>query len=170
MKLEAKQFWAAVALAAATHLVIVNEMPRALMRAAVERLGDGRSNAWVVAERVTPASRQIVRPSPDFAYSVCAYDLSRGPVTIRVGPWEQYWSLSLYGANSDNYYVVDDREAPQGMTLLLARRRPHEAEDGVVFVKSPSTLGIALIRRLAPTVEAHAAATRAAQADVCARR
>ncbi len=170
MRLEARHFWVAVAIAVGAHLALVHAVPRVLMEAATERLSGGRLNAWVVAERVTPQSRQIVRPSPDFAYSACAYDLSRGPVSIRVAPWEQYWSLSLYAANSDNYYVVDDREARQGRNILLARRRPRDADDGgAVFVKSPSARGIALIRRLAPTVEAHAAAVRTAQGDVCAR-
>ena len=170
MRLEARHFWVAVAIAVVTHLSLVHAVPRALMEAAMEKLGGGRLNAWVVAERVTPESRQIVRPSPDFAYSACVYDLSRGPITIRVAPWEQYWSLSLYAANSDNFYVVDDREAQHGVTILLARRRPRDADDReAVFVKSPSARGIALIRRLAPTVEAHDAAARAA-GDVCARR
>ena len=171
MRLEARHFWVAVAIAVVTHLSLVHAVPRALMEAAMEKLGGGRFNAWVVAERVTPESRQIVRPSPDFAYSACVYDLSRGPITIRIAPWEQYWSLSLYAANSDNFYVVDDREAQHGVTILLARRRPRDADDReAVFVKSPSARGIALIRRLAPTVETHAAAARAAQGDVCARR
>lgn len=171
MRLEARHFWIAVAIAVVTHLSLVHAVPRVLMEAAMEKLGGGRLNAWVVAERVTPESRQIVRPSPDFAYSACVYDLSRGPITIRVAPWEQYWSLSLYAANSDNFYVVDDREAQHGVTILLARRRPRDADDReAVFVKSPSARGIALIRRLAPTVETHAAAARAAQGDVCARR
>ncbi len=171
MKLEARHFWAAVAIAVVTHLALVHAVPRILMEAAMERLSEGRLNAWVVAEPVTPESRQIVRPSPDFAYSVCVYDLSRGPVTIRVAPWGQYWSLSLYAANSDNYYVIDDREAQQGQTIVLARRRPRDADDGeAMFVKSPSARGIALVRRLAPTVETHAAAVHAAQGDVCARR
>lgn len=170
MRLEARHFWVAVAIAVGAHLALVHAVPRVLMEAAMERLSQGRLNAWVVAERVTPELRQIVRPSPDFAYSACVYDLSRGPVSIRVAPWEQYWSLSLYAANSDNYYVVDDREARQGQSIVLARRRPRDADDrDAAFVKSPSTRGIALIRRLAPTVEAHAAAVRAAQGDVCAR-
>ena len=168
MRLEARHFWVAVAIAVVTHLSLVHAVPRALMEAAMEKLGGGRLNAWVVAERVTPESRQIVRPSPDFAYSACVYDLSRGPITIRVAPWEQYWSLSLYAANSDNFFVIDDREAHHGAEIALVRKGTAHPEGASMVVESPSARGIALIRRLAPSPSTYEAAARVASEDVCA--
>lgn len=157
----------ALIVAAAAHLAAVHAAPRLLMNAAIERLSADGFNHWSFADRVTPASRQIVRPSPDFAYSACAYDLSEGPVLLAAAPWESYWSLSLYAANSDNFFVIDDREAHYGAEITLVRKgRPHP-EGASHVVESPSQCGVALIRRLAPSPETYAAAAEIARADVC---
>lgn len=168
MSLPAKYLWAALGVALVSHFMIVSAFPAAIMSAALERLSQGRFNQWRIADRVTPLSRQIVRPSPDFAYSACPYDLSHGPISMRVAAWNDYWSLSLYGDNSDNFYVVNDIEAPQGADITLIA-----AGDGLPnvltpVIQSPSRRGIALIRRLAPNVDSYNAAVRVAQGDVCA--
>lgn len=167
----AKYVWAALAVAVLAHLAFIHAVPRVLMSVAMTRVADGATNAWRLAERVTPASRAIVRPSPDFAYSACPYDLSEGPIAIRVAPWDGYWSLSLYAANSDNFFVIDDRETDGGVEILLSRGPSGEQADaGVRAVRSPSARGIALIRRLAPTQADYDAAAQAARGDVCAPR
>lgn len=163
-----KYVLAALIVGAVVHLAIVHAVPRMLMDVAIERLSEGRFNSWRMAERVTPQSRTIVRPSPDFAYSACPYDLDEGPIVISVAPWDSYWSLSLYAANSDNYFVIDDREARGGVEITLVRRGGARQLEAARVVESPSRKGIALIRRLAPTPEAHAGATAAAQRDICA--
>lgn len=171
MKISYNLFWGTVIVAVITHLVAINMLPKTLMNVAFERVSAGRVNQWHLAERVTENSRAIVRPSPDFAYSACAFDLADGPVTIHVAPWEDYWSLSLYQSNSDNFFVLNDREARQGGDLVLVRRgrTPPDGATGRV-VESPSDRGIALIRRLAPTAESYAAAAAVARGDVCAQQ
>ncbi len=157
---------AALLVAVIAHFVIIFATPTMLMNVVQERLGN--SNAWHLAERVTQNSRTIVRPSPDFAYSVCPYDLSNGAVQIHVTPWSDYWSLSLYANNSDNYYVLDDREAQNGADVLVIRAgAPAPDRLAATIVQSPSQRGVALIRRLAPTPDAYAAAARVARGDVC---
>ncbi len=163
-----KYVWAALIAAALTHLAFIHFMPRVLMGVAIDRVSNGEFNVWRVSDRVTETSRTIVRPSPDFAYSACPYDLSRGPVIITATPWNAYWSLSLYAENSDNYFVIDDREARRGAEITLIRRGQAHPEDAARVVESPSTRGIALIRRLAPTIDAYSAAVRVARDDVCA--
>lgn len=167
MSAHAKYVIAALAAAALAHAAIVLAIPLLLMNVAMERIGGGGFNHWRTAPRVTETSRTIVRPSPDFAYSACAYDLAAGPIVIRTAPWGEYWSLSLYADNSDNFFVVGDREARAGADILLAR--PGDAVDsGENVVRSPSRRGIALIRRLAPTQVLYDAAVRVAEDDVCA--
>lgn len=157
----------ALIVGAVAHVAAVHAMPRVLMGVAIERLGAEGFNAWRIGDRVTPAARAIVRPSPDFAYSACVYDLSEGPLFISATPWNSYWSLSLYGANSDNYFVIDDREANYGAEITLVRRgRPHP-EGASMVVESPSNQGIALIRRLAPSPATYEAAAEVAREDVC---
>jgi uncharacterized membrane protein len=163
-----KYVWAALIAAVIAHLAFVHYMPRVLMGVAIDRVGNGQFNAWRVSDRVTETSRTIVRPSPDFAYSVCPYDLSRGPVIITATPYNAYWSLSLYAQNSDNFFVIDDREARFGADITLVRRGRAHPEGASMVVESPSTRGIALIRRLAPTLDTYNAAVRVAREDVCA--
>lgn len=157
----------ALLIAVVTHFAAVHAMPRVLMNAAIERLGAEGFNVWRLADRVTENSRRIVRPSPDFAYSACVYDLRDGPVLITAAPWTSYWSLSLYSANSDNYYVIDDREARYGAEVTLVRRGARRPEGASAVVESPSTRGVALIRRLAPTPATYDAAAEAARLDLC---
>jgi uncharacterized membrane protein len=167
MKGAGKYLLAALLAGVLTHFAVILATPRVLMGVAFDRIGAGGPNAWRVADRVTPLSRLIVRPSPDFAYSACAYDLSDGPLRLSVGPWRNYWSLSLYAANSDNYFVLDDREARAGAEFTLVRRGSRVPEDAARPVQSPTTRGIALIRRLAPSVEDYNRAREAARADAC---
>lgn len=159
---------AALVIAAAAHLTIVSAVPSVLTGIAITRLSDNGFNQWMRAPRVTEQSRTIVRPAPDFAYSACAYDFSKGPLMLRVAPWGDYWSLSLYAANSDNFFVIDDREARRGADIILVRAGRAAPETASRVVESPSARGVALIRRLAPTATAYAAAAAVAQTDVCA--
>ena len=163
-----KYILGALVAAAIVHFAAIYAVPRVLMNVAIERVGADGFNSWRLADRVTPASRQVVRPSPDFAYSVCAFDLSNGPLTIVATPWESYWSLSLYAANSDNFFVIDDREARDGAALTLVRRGRNTPTDAARVVESPSQRGIALIRRLAPSARSYRAAGQAAAGDICA--
>ncbi|MGE0740182.1 MAG: DUF1254 domain-containing protein [Hyphomonadaceae bacterium] len=156
--------------AVAAHLLAINAVPYVLMNVALERLSAGGGyNLWRTAERVTPLSRAIVRPSPDFAYAACPYDVSEGPVVISVAPWRAYWSLSLYGANSDNFFVVDDREARLGADIIVVRAGRAHPEGAAMVVESPSDRGVALIRRLAPNANDYAVAAETGREDVCAR-
>jgi uncharacterized membrane protein len=159
----------ALLIAVVTHIATIFATPNMLMDAAMKRLGNGHYNAWRLGQRVTQNSRAVVRPSPDLAYSACPYDLSNGPVRIHAAPWSDYWSLSLYAANSDNYFVLDDREAQNGADVLLIRAGAAAPErETARIVQSPSQRGIALIRRLAPTPDAYAAAAQVSRADACA--
>jgi uncharacterized membrane protein len=162
-----KYVLAALVVAALTHVALIHATPRMLMNVAFDRLSADGANAWRLADRVTPDSRAIIRPSPDFAYSACAYDLTDGPLTLRVAPWRAYWSISLYAGNSDNYFVVDDREARNGVEVVLVRRLRDAPEDAARVVQSPSARGIALIRRLAPTRDEYNRAREIARGDVC---
>ncbi len=164
-----KYVWASLAIAVVTHLAIINAVPSMLTGIAISRLGEAGVNQWHVAPRVTAQSRTIVRPAPDFAYSACSYDLGDGPLTLRVAQWPDYWSLSLYAANSDNYFVVDDREVRGDAEIVLVRAGRAAPDGAERVVESPSRRGVALIRRLAPTATAYSAAAQAAQGDVCAR-
>ncbi len=158
----------ALVIAIAVHFAAIYAVPRVFMNIAIERIGAVSGvNAWRLSDRVTATSRWVVRPSPDFAYSTCVFDLSQGPVVITATPWDSYWSLSLYAANSDNFFVIDDREAHHGAEITVVRRGRAHPEGASMVVESPSERGIALIRRLAPTPNTYNAAKNVAVEDVC---
>lgn len=162
---------AALVIGALTHVAVVVAAPSRIMEKAMGRLsGDGaRTNRWTHAPRTSPASRQIVRPSPDLAYSSCVYDLSKGPVLITAPAWDDYASLSIFAANTDNFYVVNDRQMPPGgaRVVLVQEGQPPPKVDAKVVV-SPSTRGVALLRYLAPSRERFAAAAAARKSAQCA--
>ncbi|MEZ5958592.1 MAG: DUF1254 domain-containing protein [Hyphomonadaceae bacterium] len=168
--------WIVATLLVATvlHVVFMFVYPQLLMTAAMNRLSDNgqRENAWTHAPRMTETARLIVRPSPDLAYSSCVYDLTDGPVRISVQPWGDYMSLSLFAANTDNYYTLNDRRMPPSGAVVILRKAGQALTDeqtaaAFEVVDSPSTRGIALIRRLAPSLEQFAQADATRGREVC---
>jgi uncharacterized membrane protein len=144
--------------AAAFHAAAILLAPQVIMNVAFDRVSqNGRAaNTWIWRERVNPEHRDIVQPSPDLAYGACAFDLTRGPVRIRIAPGADYVSLSLYADNTDNFFAVigPGDSAPAGAARV---------------VRSPSMRGLALERRLSPTAAAFAAADQARRTGVCER-
>jgi uncharacterized membrane protein len=159
----------AVVVAAISHVAVIVAAPYVLMRGAMTRVSrDGTViNAWNHGKRVSEKSRRVVRPSPDLAYSACVYDLSAGPIRVTAAAWDDYMSVSAFAANSDNFFVINDREAPSGVDFTLIRAGDDRPSDAALIVESPSTRGIILQRRIAPTEERFARADAARKQDVC---
>jgi uncharacterized membrane protein len=104
------------------------------------------------APRATANSRAIVRPSPDLLYSTCPFDLSRGPLLVWAHvPHGTYWSVSAFDADTNNFFVRNDRQASNGEVrfVLLA---PHSDvtpnANGAALVHSPTMRGLVLFRTL----------------------
>lgn len=151
------------------YAAVVSATPYALMHVAMGRIGShGRGvNQFVFMPRTTEASRGVVRPSPDLAYAACVYDLSKGPIRIHGAPSAgDYASISIYQANSDNIFAMNDRQAPGGVDVVLAKAG-QATPAGAHVVISRSDKGVVLDRRLAPTADAFTAADQARRADVC---
>ena len=159
-----------VAALATGHVGLVLIVPHFLMSVATGRVSqDGAAiNRFIFGPRTTQNSRGVVRPSPDLAYSTCAFDLSDGPLLIEAAPSPNagHVSLSVFAANTDNIAVFDTAQFPQGIRFVLAR--PGQATPaGERVVISPSDKRIVLDRRLAPNAELFAAADQARRADTC---
>ncbi|WP_028081244.1 DUF1254 domain-containing protein [Solimonas soli] len=155
----------AVVVAVLAHIAFVHAYPTLLMRATLRQLGGGgeRLHRWLAAPRVTPAARRIVRPAPEFAYSACVYDLSRGALRIRLPASPDYWSLSFYAGNSDNFLTLRDVDHRDGLELLLAAGEAAPA----AALRAPDTRGVALIRRLATDDAGWQNVERLRKEDVC---
>ena len=167
------QRWLALGLAVAVlaHLLTVWALPRLIMREAMTRIGketalQARAQA---PERSAPSAatgvylppptdhtqRRIVMPSPDLLYATCALDLGAGPqrITAQV-EHPRYWSVALYGANSDNFFVVNDRKTTEPGQLDLwvvapgTDRAALAVPAGSTVVEAPSAKSLLLMRLL----------------------
>jgi uncharacterized membrane protein len=158
----------AVVVAVVSHIGVIISAPYVLMNVAMSRISvEVGTNAWRHAPRVTEKSRRIVRPSPDLAYSSCVYDLTNGPVRVTAAAWDDYMSVSVFASNSDNIFVINDRQATTGVEFVLVPSGTKRPSGSKIVVESPSTRGIVLQRRVAPTQERFDQAASARKGDVC---
>ena len=125
--------------------------PRDIMarfETAVANAADGYNTCF---HRRTPTVRPggIRRGNPDVLPSTLAYDLSAGPVLVSGRTWPAYWSLSVYQHNSDNIFVINDRELDSDEFAIVLSEDPIEVAESAINVVSPSRTGLVVIRRLA---------------------
>jgi uncharacterized membrane protein len=153
----------------AWHVTLV-AMPNLLMRMAIRRVAtmSGGLNVMRHPRLADASSRAIVRPSPDLAYSSCAYDLSQGPLAIHVAPSPApYWSLSVFDANTDVALVRNGIETNGGPIDVIVARTGQNVPSGPEAVRVNGTRGIALVRILVPTRAAFPAIDAARKASNC---
>ena len=81
----------------AFYFVGLNAIPYGVMQIFKSRMASQANvNTIFHSERATDTARTVVRPSPDLLYSVCWYDLSKGPVRVVSGaPRDTYWSVAF---------------------------------------------------------------------------
>lgn len=139
-------------LAALIHWYVVAAAPTYIMSRAMEVIGNRGTNVITHGERATAASRRIVKPSPDLLYSQCVFDVSRRPLKITTAaPSDTYWSVALYAANTDNFFVLNDTQAKGQPTTIVLMGRGQSVEpqpEGTRIVTAPTSKGIVLFRTL----------------------
>lgn len=148
-----------VVVAALVHLLAVWAAPTVIMRVVGNKMAHMDTQAGTLhSPKVTAQSRSVVMPSPDMLYSLCTFDLAKSPLHITANPaLASYWSIALYAANSDNFYVLNDRQA-QGRPVdlqLVSHDSPDVGKPGVVV--APSDTGLLLMRVLTGNYEAEKA-------------
>lgn len=167
-------FAAMLVCAAAVHLATLHFAPVVIMDRAMASLAERgvALHRFTVPQRITPQSQQVVRSSPDLYYALCRYDLrfEGSKLVVAIGAWPGYQSLSFFDARTNNFATLRAsgqirrvRLFQPGTTLQDRLNKPEE-EDWIV---SPSTRGVVLIRRLAPTKALFEAAKTAGQTDAC---
>ena len=124
--------------------------PFALMRAAAAKVGKGATvNRFGFGPMTTAENQTIVRRSPDLSYSLCVFDVSKGPVLIRVEPIPaHYWSVSIFDARTDVAAVRSDRDTGGRPALLALVKAGQIAPAGYEAVPLDYDKGVALIRIL----------------------
>ncbi|MEQ8771348.1 MAG: DUF1254 domain-containing protein, partial [Erythrobacter sp.] len=62
---------------------------------------------------------------------------------------DTYWSLSTFASNTDNFFVVNDRQVKGGnIEIILAASDNAATPKGIPVVVAPSARGIVLFRSL----------------------
>lgn len=162
---------AAVVAAAVVHLVVLYAVPWLVMGAAMRGVtGGAGANTAVFPPRADETSRTIVRPSPDLLYAACVYDLSERPLRIRAKlPRGTYWSISMFAANTDNFFKLNDREvgAPRLDLVLALPGTGVDLPGDARLVEAPTTRGIILTRTLVDDERRLAELDRARRLFVC---
>lgn len=149
---------AGLVLGAIVHLVGVLAMPYLAERDAYARLaGIGQVNAVTLIDDPATLAQALPASDPAFVTAVCLYDLTEGPLKVRVPTTEDYTSISFYTRQGRPFYAINDRSAGRTvieLDLMNARQKAAMPEDEEVtvadrlVVESPSQEGIVLIRGL----------------------
>ncbi len=152
---------------AAGHAVVLFGAPSFIMGKAMAAMEerDVPTHAFALAERMTPETQRVVRPSPDLAYSLCLFDFSssdRQPLIVHAEPWSDYSSVSFFDAQTNNFATL--RDSGEGIDAVLL---PPGASAQPNDLVSPSEKGIILIRRLAPSDAAYREVAGIAAGDRC---
>ena len=176
MRASAKAIIAVLAVTAVAHVAYIKATPYVVMRVAMARIAEqaGGINKPMSTLPPTHRSRSIVKPSPDLVYTSCVFDISAGPVLVSGTPSPDYWSVALYAANSDNFHVVNDRQAVASKVAFIIaddKRRPAiPAQHRLLpVVESPTDKGIVLFRYLALDSAGLARAQAAQKTAVCSQ-
>ena len=140
--------------AAAVHLLAVWALPRVIMwRLSTTATAQERASVYL-PPMTDHTQRRIVMPSPDLLYATCALDVSERPMRIRADlRTPGYSSIALYASNSDNYFVLNDRQAAGELVDLVligpqAYAQVPVIPPGARTVTAPSPKGLLLMRVL----------------------
>lgn len=163
----------ALVLAALVYVAALFALPSVIMGVVTSKIAQGGSvNVFSQMPLPTAKARSVVRPSPDLAYSVCIIDLSKGPIHITVPLTAPYTSVALYAANTDNYFVRNDRDTGgkslDVIVLAPGAEKPAAMPQGAELVEAPSNKGLVLVRRVVESVDAFAAIDETRKLSVCA--
>ena len=140
-------------IAAVVHAASVLLLPRLIMmRTMAGMTRTAAVNTIFYPPRPTARTRGIVRPSPDLLYSACVYDLATAGGAVRIsthGMPNAYWSVSLFDADTNNFYALNDRQANAGVAdFLLAAKDASIAAGQLPVIAAPTDRGIVLFRTL----------------------
>jgi len=144
---------AALIIAAIVHVASVIAIPHLVMGRVISVMAqNGGLNTMKHGARATARSRLVVRPSPDLLYSTCIFDLNAAGGALRVhasGMPATYWSVSIFDAETNNFFVENDRQAKTGaVDFILIAPGVSVGDVKLPMVVSPTMRGVILFRTL----------------------
>jgi uncharacterized membrane protein len=143
-----------LALTVALHFVIIWQIPSFVTNRTVEgifaRKKTREFNRLFHNDLSYAGTDLVVMSNADMKSSFAAYDVSEKPVKIHcvVPNTDNYWSISLFAWNTDNFYVRNDRNAPaRKFDLIIVKSgSKYQKKEGEEVVVSPTEKGIVLLR------------------------
>ncbi len=159
------------------HLSTVLAMPQAATQDAYSRLTPLTPvNSMVALAPPTVDTAIMPFMDPAFAAAVCRYDLTNGSIKLTSPVSQAYTSVTFYTRKSVAYYAINDRAAGRRtIELDLMTPKQHadmpEEEDVTaahrLIIELPSTVGLIVLRALAPEPGLMPMARRALAAAKC---
>ena len=150
---------AGVLLGLIVHLVSVLALPRIATQDAYSRLTPMTTlNAVTALPLADPNTSPMPFMDPAFALAICRYDLSGGPLKLKVPVSQAYTSVSFYTRNEIAYYAINDRSAGKKvieLDLMTEAQHNELPEDEEVtaadrlIIDSPSATGLIVLKALA---------------------
>ena len=132
------------------HVITVAVLPWLVMFRVQEAAGDVWGyNRMTRVEAVDAETRFIPRPDPHMAYSVCPFDLSKGPLRVIYGAMADHASVTAYGGDTENFLTIAGAELSPGEVVLATPEQAARA-----LATDPGTLML-LEDRWKPLLERH---------------
>jgi uncharacterized membrane protein len=139
------------------HIVSLLAVPVLAPRDAYTRLQAlGAENTSALLDMSDP-EKSLPFLDPAFMYAVCRFNLSAGPVRVRVPLASQYVSMSFHSRNGAAFFSLNDRSALGTVLDVEMRDENDEASKalplgaGTISVTSPEPVGFVLVRAFAPS-------------------
>lgn len=130
---------------------VLYQTPRDVMTWIEGRLAESGGDVNVCLHRRDPAPKvgRIARGNPDIVPTSMVYDVSKGAVRLTGEKGPRYWSLSVFQHNTDNIFVVNDRELETNNFDIVITRAGRDSDSfpDSTIVESPSDTGVMLVRR-----------------------
>jgi uncharacterized membrane protein len=148
---------ATLILAGIVHIAAIMAWPNFVMSRLTATLEESVGvNVPNHADRPTSEHRGVVRPSPDLIYTICAFDVSETALKISAPvPRDTYFSLSMFGDNTDNFFVVNDGQLDKDTVEVVLVKTSDQVSGlgGAPIVIAPSDTGVVLFRTLITSEE-----------------
>ncbi len=131
-----------------THVIVLLFTPYFMMAATNWNLGQTEGYGKLLIKPQAIAGEDvIVRTSPDLLYSACAFDMDEGPYRISMPAMDSYMSVSFFAHNTDNFLAMNDRDSPEGIDLVLAKKGGRVSLPvGAELVETDTPYGLILMR------------------------
>lgn len=138
------------------HIASLLALPYLAPRDAYARLAAlGPANTFIALDR-EDAAKRLPLQDPAFLYLACRFDLTSGPLDIRVPLASDYVTASFYGRDSVAFFAVNDRSSlGTNIDIDLHSVDDEERTEGVsagaISVAAPDQGGFIIVRAFAPT-------------------